>query len=150
MDYDAIVIGSGVGGLAAGGALAAAGLRTLVLEQAGFVGGCASSFEAGGFSFDVGACIIEMTQVHDWFYQRLGLRREDYLEFMPNDPLYELVDIMEGKRFTMPASLEGVADIIAGHSLADARTFLDFMRKQGKLLDDFCNVIFTTPARTAA
>ena len=64
MDYDAIVIGSGVGGLAAGGALAARGLRTVILEQAGFVGGCASSFSAEGFTFDVGACIIEMAKAN--------------------------------------------------------------------------------------
>jgi phytoene desaturase len=145
MDYDVIVIGSGVGGLASGGALAARGLKTLVLEQADFVGGCASSFEAEGFRFDAGACIIEMTRAHDWFYQRLGLRREDYLEFIPNDPLYEMVDILEGKRFTMPASLEGTADIIARHSPADAHAFLNFMRKQGRILDEFFDVVFTTP-----
>jgi len=57
--------------------LAAEGCKTLVLEQADFVGGCDSSFEADGYRFDVGACIIEMVRAHDWFYQRLGLNRKD-------------------------------------------------------------------------
>jgi phytoene desaturase len=145
MDYDVIVIGAGVGGLAAAGVLAAKGLNTLVLEQADTAGGCASSFEAEGYRFDVGACIIEMARVHDWFYQRLGLKREDYITFLPNDPLYELVDILSGDRFTLPASLEGAAEVIGRHSVADSKTFLNFMRNEGKIMDEFVDVMFSTP-----
>ena len=39
-DYDVIVIGSGLGGLAAGGVLAHRGLRTAIFEQAPRIGGC--------------------------------------------------------------------------------------------------------------
>lgn len=145
MDYDVIVIGAGVGGLAAAGVLAAEGCKTLVLEQADFVGGCASSFEAEGYRFDVGACIIEMVRAHDWFYQRLGLNREDYITLLHNDPLYELVDILSGDRFILPASLEGAAEVIARHSRVDSRTFLDFMRHEGRIMDEFVDVMFSTP-----
>jgi len=145
VDYDVIVIGAGVGGLSAGAVLAKEGLETLVLEQSDAVGGCAASFENAGFQFDVGACIIEVLEAHEAFYARLDLSMGDYITFLPNDPLYELVDILSGERLTVPASAEGTAEIIARHSKADADAFLRFMRKQGKLMDDFTEAVFTTP-----
>ena len=51
-DYDAIVVGAGMGGLSAGTHLALAGKKVLVLEQHFKVGGCASSFVRGDFGFD--------------------------------------------------------------------------------------------------
>jgi all-trans-retinol 13,14-reductase len=52
--YDAIVIGSGIGGLAAGAALAGIGKRVLVLERHTQPGGLTQSFERDGFRFNVG------------------------------------------------------------------------------------------------
>src|SRR5687768_14881470 len=52
---DAIVVGSGLGGLTAAAYLSRSGLRTLVLEQAHEPGGCGRSRgDADGFRFDVG------------------------------------------------------------------------------------------------
>lgn len=52
--YDAIVIGSGIGGLTCAGMLARQGKKVLVLEQLGKVGGCTHTFRQNGFEFDVG------------------------------------------------------------------------------------------------
>jgi phytoene dehydrogenase-like protein len=51
VDFDVIVIGAGCGGLTAGALLAARGWRVLLLEQSGAVGGCASSFNRGGYTY---------------------------------------------------------------------------------------------------
>lgn len=51
---DAIIIGSGVGGLTAAALLAKAGKRVLILEQHDQAGGCTHTFENKGFEFDVG------------------------------------------------------------------------------------------------
>uniref|UniRef100_A0A8C8S8V1 All-trans-retinol 13,14-reductase n=1 Tax=Pelusios castaneus TaxID=367368 RepID=A0A8C8S8V1_9SAUR len=51
---DAVVIGSGFGGLAVAVLLSKAGKRVLVLEQHGKAGGCCHTFNKKGFEFDVG------------------------------------------------------------------------------------------------
>lgn len=50
-----VVIGAGIGGLTAGALLAHRGYSVLMVEQALVPGGCASTFQRRGFTFDVGA-----------------------------------------------------------------------------------------------
>jgi phytoene dehydrogenase-like protein len=52
LDYDAIVIGTGIGGSACAALLSKAGFKTLVLEQNELVGGMSSSYEKEGFILD--------------------------------------------------------------------------------------------------
>ncbi len=53
-DYDAVVIGSGLGGLSCAAAFARQGFKPLVIEQHDKVGGFATAFSRpGGFTFDV-------------------------------------------------------------------------------------------------
>lgn len=52
--FDAIVIGSGMGGLSASSILAQHGKKVLVLEQHYTIGGCTHSFARKGYEWDVG------------------------------------------------------------------------------------------------
>ncbi|MFB2936568.1 C-3',4' desaturase CrtD [Aerosakkonemataceae cyanobacterium BLCC-F154] len=54
-DNKVIAIGAGIGGLTAAALLAHRGYQVLVLDQALVPGGCASTFQRRGFTFDVGA-----------------------------------------------------------------------------------------------
>ncbi|CAO2151505.1 unnamed protein product, partial [Urochloa humidicola] len=56
--YDAIVIGSGIGGLVAGTQLAAKGARVLVLEKYLIPGGSSGYYRRDGFTFDVGSSVM--------------------------------------------------------------------------------------------
>ncbi|XP_066955486.1 all-trans-retinol 13,14-reductase-like [Macrobrachium rosenbergii] len=53
-ELDAIVIGSGIGGLSTAALLSKAGKRVLVLEQHDQAGGCCHTFIDKGYEFDVG------------------------------------------------------------------------------------------------
>ncbi|GAA6084330.1 inactive all-trans-retinol 13,14-reductase-like [Tachysurus ichikawai] len=53
-NLDAIVIGSGIGGMTAAATLAKLGKRVLVLEQHDQAGGYCHTFTEKGFEFDVG------------------------------------------------------------------------------------------------
>ncbi len=54
-ELNVVVIGAGVGGLAAGALLAHKGAQVTVLEAEEYAGGCAATFSRGGYRFDAGA-----------------------------------------------------------------------------------------------
>ncbi|MFI1988067.1 phytoene desaturase family protein [Actinoplanes sp. NPDC020271] len=76
---DIVVIGAGVGGLAAAIKLAEAGHRVTVHERSGTTGGKLAAFERDGFRFDTGPSLLTLPQV--FADLGLGLRPE------PLDPL---------------------------------------------------------------
>ena len=56
--WDALIIGSGIGGLVTASQLAAKGAKVLVLESYLIPGGSGGSFKRNGYTFDVGASMI--------------------------------------------------------------------------------------------
>ncbi|MEM6794986.1 MAG: NAD(P)-binding protein, partial [Acidobacteriota bacterium] len=57
-DFDAVVIGSGFGGLGAALRLVELGARVAVCETFNYPGGCASTFSHKGYRFDAGATLL--------------------------------------------------------------------------------------------
>nr|UOL49147.1 carotene isomerase [Chelidonium majus] len=57
-NFDAIVIGSGIGGLVAGTQLAVKGARVLVLEKYVIPGGSSGFYQKDGYTFDVGSSVM--------------------------------------------------------------------------------------------
>ena len=60
--YDAVIIGSGIGGLTCGAFLARAGMRVLVLEQHTKIGGYAHNFKRRKFTFESGIHSVAMSE----------------------------------------------------------------------------------------
>ena len=88
---DAVVIGAGLGGLAAAVTLAGAGKKTVVLEQHSVPGGYASSFQRGPYRFDT--ALHELSGLApgggvDTLYRQLGIWNRLRLNRL--DPLYIL------------------------------------------------------------
>lgn len=57
-EYDAIVIGSGIGGLVAATQLAVRGARVILLEKYVIPGGSSGYFQREGYTFDVGSSVM--------------------------------------------------------------------------------------------
>lgn len=108
-NYDAIIIGSGFGGLIAGALLAHSGAKVLVLEQHYEVGGCVSMFRRGKYQFDVAVHLLGGCEpgglIHS-LYERLGLA--DQLEFLEVNPMYHLY--LGEHHYEIPANLDHLAD----------------------------------------
>jgi phytoene dehydrogenase-like protein len=91
-NYDLIIIGAGIGGLACGGVLAAQGKRVLICERNSKPGGYVTGFYRGGFAFDAAHFLISgcgeeqiiATTLNSFF-------PEHSLNFMRIDPLTRIV-----------------------------------------------------------
>ncbi len=100
-EYDVVVVGGGMGGLAAGALLSSYGFEVLLLEQHHKVGGCTSSFERGDFRFD--AALHEMvggtpdTRLGELLHET-GV--DEKIELIPIHELYR--SVAPGLDFTMP------------------------------------------------
>lgn len=87
MRPDVLVIGGGVGGLAAALRLAGAGLDVLVIERHAAVGGKMRAVELDGRSIDVGPTVLTMRHVLDGLFEAVGLPRSQYVGLRPLDRL---------------------------------------------------------------
>lgn len=105
-DWDAIVIGSGLGGLTCAAYLTAAGKRTLVLEQNQVAGGCSQVFRRKGnrYEFDVGMHYIGECHPGGRMTAALrGLGLEDRIEFRPLDRDGHSTLVFPGLTFRVPS-----------------------------------------------
>lgn len=82
--WDAIVIGSGIGGMAAGAALARVEKKVLLLEQHWTPGGLTHAFSRDDFTWDVG--------LHYLSYMAPGERERSILDWLCDTPI-ELVSL---------------------------------------------------------
>lgn len=85
-----IIIGSGIGGIAAAALLGSKGYRVIVLEKNEQPGGRASMFEADGLRFDMGPSWYLMPEVFDKFFNELGAKTSDYLDLVRLSPSYRV------------------------------------------------------------
>jgi len=91
-NYDAVVIGAGLGGLTCGALLAKNGFSVLVAEQGPKVGGCCASFEHEGFAFDNGLCFLLGCEPGAVVYQTLvELNLLGNIEFIKMEPSLRII-----------------------------------------------------------
>ncbi|GMA32856.1 phytoene desaturase family protein [Litorihabitans aurantiacus] len=75
-----VVIGAGVGGLAAAARLAALGHRVTVLEAADAIGGKLGTYERDGYVFDTGPSLVTMPQVFEDLFDATGAPLADAVD----------------------------------------------------------------------
>lgn len=91
MSKKVIVIGAGFSGISAATCLADQGFDVTILEKNPIPGGRARTFQAEGFTFDMGPSWYWMPDVFDKYFERFGAKTSDFYELIRLDPSYTIV-----------------------------------------------------------
>ena len=92
-NWDAIVIGSGMGGMTAAAALSKVGHKVLLLEQYSAFGGLTHSFSRDGFTWDVGIHYLGCVAPHDRERKMIDWLTHTPMEFEPMGSVYDNLHI---------------------------------------------------------
>ncbi len=100
----AVVIGAGIGGIAAAARLARQGFRVTVVEKNEKPGGRCNQIIREGHRFDIGPTLFLMPEIFAETYAALGERLEDHLDLRRIDPTYT-VHFPDGLKLQLTADL---------------------------------------------
>ena len=104
-EYDAIIIGAGLGGLATAILLGEAGLKVLLVEQHYVVGGYCSSFSRKGFKFDAASHFYPLLGNRETITGKLLERMGVETEWVKMDPV-DHFHFPDGTRYAVPADFD--------------------------------------------
>ncbi len=102
-----IIVGAGVGGIAAAARLAQGGLHVTVLEKNSRPGGRCDRFSRQGHHFDTGPTLLVMPLLYDAEFAALGASARELLDLRRVDPTYHLV-FDDGSRLALTSDLDAM------------------------------------------
>ncbi|PAM92675.1 phytoene dehydrogenase [Flavobacterium sp. IR1] len=132
-EFDSVIIGSGVGGLATAICLARAGQKVLVLEQHYVPGGWSHSFTLNGQRFSPGVHyvgLLDEGESTDELYRGLGVAN-DLVFFRMNKNAFEHC-IIGNDRFDLPAGVENLKNTLSQqfpHEQKNIHEYLSLVQK---------------------
>lgn len=102
-----MVVGAGIGGMAAAARLAQDGFQVTVVERNDQAGGRARIWQTEGYTFDMGPSWYLMPEVFERFFAQFGKKTTDYYELQRLDPSYR-VFVGPGEAHDVPSDPAGV------------------------------------------
>ncbi len=143
-----IIIGAGVGGMAAACRLAKRGVQVTIYEKNARAGGRLSNFQKDNFRVDAGPTLLLMPFVLKKFFSDLGRRTEDYLRLEQLEPAYKI--FFEDGSTISPSSdtkkmLEEIGRLSKKDASAYSRWLSDYKRYYEIALREFILKNFDSP-----
>lgn len=147
MTWDAVIVGSGAGGLSCAATLAAEGRKVVVLEQGDSPGGYLASFRRGRFTFDAAVdCIagLDPGGVFTRILQNLGVDGE--LRRIRIDP--SRVSLFPGLTVRVDARLPEYIERLIRLFPAERQGIEDHFQRAGEMYDDLESMASTVSWET--
>ncbi|NBT14012.1 MAG: FAD-dependent oxidoreductase, partial [Planctomycetia bacterium] len=110
-----VVVGAGLGGLAAACTLAARGYAVTLCERNAWAGGKAAVLAEQGFRFDMGPTILTIPAVLKRIYAEAGRDLESALDLVPLDPQWRSF-FTDGSRLDLVADVAEMRRILDGYA----------------------------------
>ncbi|MGR3502075.1 phytoene desaturase [Pseudaestuariivita sp.] len=130
----AVVIGAGLGGLAAAMRLGAKGYRVTVLDRLDGPGGRGSAIWQDGHRFDLGPTIVTVPQVFRELWAACGRDFDKDVTLKSLDPFYQ-IRWPDGSHFNATSSDEGMRAEVARLSPGDLAGYDKFLEDSRKRYD---------------
>ncbi len=133
----AVIIGSGIAGMATAIRLAVQGMDVSIYEANDSAGGKMSEWRKDDFRFDIGPSVFTMAKYVEELFQLAGKATEDYVEILrPELPFNYFFD--DGIVLNFYADLEKLVDELASKTIDNKKTiqhFLDDIATKYRLTD---------------
>lgn len=123
---NAIVIGAGLGGIAAAARLARSGYQVTVIEKNSRPGGRCDQLVRDGHRFDLGPTLFLMPEVFAETFQALGERMEDHLDLQRIDPTYR-IRFEDGQQLSLSGDLNTMRDQLEAIEPGSFRALLNYL-----------------------
>ena len=127
--FDAVVIGSGLGGLTAAAVLAKAGEKVCVIERNHSIGGSASAFKVG--TLRVEPSLHQTADPHDPFEPKHAILKElgllDDIEWTAISPFHSVCELVGGL-FDLPVGFDAAREALAARFPNSRAGIIDLLR----------------------
>ena len=138
-DADVIIIGAGMAGLTCGCLLAQKGLKVLMIEKNRKVGGCCTSFEKDGFSFDLSVQSLGECQEGGRIWRILKqLSLLDQIRFIPLEPAREY--LFPGRKVSQSSNLETHIENLSSLFPGERKGIEKVYAVLNKIFEEFSNI----------
>ncbi len=123
-----IVIGAGIGGIAAAAHLAKHGMKVTVLEKNSHPGGRCDRISRDGHHFDVGPTLLVMPLLYEAEFAALGTSMREMLELQRVDPTYNLV-FDDGSKLALTSDMESMRRQLEGFEPGSYQNLLRYINE---------------------
>ncbi|MBQ6519217.1 MAG: phytoene desaturase [Anaerolineaceae bacterium] len=141
-----LIIGAGIGGLAAGIRLAAEGFRVRIIEKNMQPGGWLRPTKLGNVTFPNAGNLVTMPQLIDELFASVGRTASDYLTLEEISPIFRFI-FPEENEYTL---YREPADTLMKNNLfglQDQQAYGSYGKRSDRILDEYLPKFFTIPYR---
>ena len=124
----AIVVGSGIAGIASAIRLSVLGYSVQIFEKNSYPGGKLTNLTLGEYRFDAGPSLFTMPQFVEELFQLAGKKTEDYFSYLKCETACHYF-FEDGTFLPFPVAKEGMLKVVEERLKADSKPLSDHLRR---------------------